>query len=103
MLRQILDDTMQKASKYEKMVQPSRITNVFGDVEIEPVQQESLMQQKISKYIKKGYKNDKVSEENDFIVENPEEAILNIKYTPTNLPFFKSITSKLNKVIVNIK
>ena len=110
MLTHSLDETMAKAQKHEQMTKATRFTNVFGDVEIENIpKQVSLMRRKIDAYSKAGYRSyDKCTEqfaelEEEYIVEDPNEAVLNIEYVHSDLPFFKSISAKLNKSVVNIK
>lgn len=109
MQTQTIDETMARAKQHEKMTKATRFTNVFGDVEIEYVpKQESLMRYKIDQYTKEGYRSydnaeEQASDIDNIIVEDPNEAILNIEYKPSSLPFFKSISAKLNKSLVNIK
>ena len=111
MLTEILENTMAKAQKYEQMTKANRFVNVIGDAEIESMPQDySVMRKKIDKYTKRGYRtfdsknvSSECPDEDNFIVENPDEFVFNIEYSHSNLPFFKSICAKLNKPLSNIK
>lgn len=104
MLLNILDETMAKAAKYEKLTKSSKFSNICGNFEKRNQQEEEiLMLQKISEYVKKEETKD-LSEENkevsEYITENTDRVvkIFSLKDRPsTGLPFFRSIQYKLSE------
>ena len=105
MLTQTLDESMAKAQKYEHTTRVAKFGNVFKTiVKDASSQNEIIMRKKLDEYTKKGYRSfDKQEEdkEKEFIVENPNEIKVNIDFGNKNslgLPFFKSISTKLNKI-----
>ena len=104
MLTQTLDESMAKAQKYEHTTKAAKFGNVFKTITIDKTaQDEMIMRQKLDQYTQKGYRSfDKKEEKKaDFIVEDPNEVVINIDFNNKNslgLPFFKSISTKLNKI-----
>ena len=78
MLTQTLDETMAKAQKVEQVTRATRFGNVFKTVvKDKTAQDEVIMRKKIDKFTKKGFRSSKGD---------------------SGLPFFRSITEKLNKI-----
>ncbi len=102
MLTQTLDESMAKAQKYEHTTRSAKFGSIFKAVaQNKDIQDE--MRKKIDQYTKEGYRSfDKqVEKEKELIVENPNEIMINIDISDKNslgLPFFKSISTKLNKI-----
>ena len=103
MLTQTLDETMAKAQKVEQVTRATRFGNVFKTVvKDKTAQDEVIMRKKIDKFTKKGFRSfdKKIEPEDNFITEDPEEIIINVDFSKgdSGLPFFRSITEKLNKI-----
>ena len=115
MLLETLENTMTKAKKYEQITKATKFGNVYcaPAVESENNLSEKIMRKKIDKYTKRGYRSfdsdrteEVMNEEiDDYIVEDPQEAVFEIAFTHSDLPFFRSIQQKLNKkpTLCNIK
>ena len=103
MISKTLEESMEKAKKFENLTKASKFGNLFKDIYPEKTPEKELeMLQKISDYIKT---EEKPSEEDaeilEYITENPDEIapIFDFKNTvSTGLPFFKSIDYKLSEI-----
>ena len=104
MLAQTLDETMEKAQKVERITRATKFGSLFKTVAKDKLSKdEILMRKKIDNYTKEGFRSfdKKVEKEENYIIEDPEEIIVNIDFNKNSsgLPFFKSISTKLNKVV----
>ena len=103
MLIQTLEETMAKAQKHERVTRATKFGSAFKNITTDKkLQDEIIMRKKIDEYTQKGYRSfDKIEPKEEIIVENPNEIVVNIDISNKNslgLPFFKSITAKLNKI-----
>lgn len=105
MLSQNLENSMQKAMKYENLTKATK----FGKVQYmrnneKSIEKEILMLQKVSKYVQDDYTKNANIKQNE-ICEKVKEPMKNqkettsgeIEKTKTGLPFFKSINYKLSE------
>ena len=105
MLSKTLDESMEKAFKYENLTKASKFGDVKRNVYSQKSQEKEIeMLQKISEYVKEKPK-EKAEEEDteilEYITENPDKIapIFDFSDRPsTGLPFFKSIDYKLSEI-----
>ena len=104
MISTTLDESMQKAMKFENLTKASKFGNLFKSVETEKTpEKEFEMLQKISEYVKEDYVQDSEQDAEvlEYITENPDDIapIFDFNDRPaTGLPFFKSIDYKLSEI-----
>ena len=104
MISKTLDESMEKAKKFENITKASKFGDLFKDIYPEKsTGREIEMLQKISQYVKEEpvLPTQEDEEVLEYITENPDEIapIFDLKNTvSTGLPFFKSIDYKLSEV-----
>ena len=105
MLSKTLDESMEKALKYENLTKASKFSDVQRSVYSQKSQEKEIeMLQKISEYVKeepieKTQRED--AEILEYITENPDKVVPIFDFSDrpsTGLPFFKSINYKLSEI-----
>ncbi|MDY6310954.1 MAG: hypothetical protein SPL73_03630 [Cyanobacteriota bacterium] len=101
MLTNTLDETMSKAMKYENLTRASKFGTVYQNKTNNIDENELLMLQKISKYVKPQKPTTEIEDEiSEYIVEKPEQKSKIFDFEnrhKTGLPFFRSIEVKLGE------
>jgi len=104
MISKTLDESMEKAMKFENLTKASKFGSHYKSFIVEKTAEKEIeMLEKISEYVKN--EPIKMSEEDaevlEYITEDPDKIapILDFKNIPsTGLPFFKSIDYKLSEI-----
>ena len=104
MILRTLEESMEKAKKFENITKAAKYSNLFkGTIPEKSPEKEIEMLKKISQYVKDDQIQHSAQDDEilDYITENPDEmnSVLNIKNSvSTGLPFFKSIDYKLSEI-----
>lgn len=103
MISKTLDETMEKAKKFENLTKASKFSSLFKGISVEKsAEKEFEMLQKISEYVKEDIQTPSEDAEIlEYITENPDEVAPIFDFNgsvSTGLPFFKSIDYKLSEV-----
>lgn len=103
MLKDTLDDIMSRAQKYEIHTKTTRFSNVFKNLTQGKELENDQMQEKLTEYVTNEIAASQEKDEDSFIVENPDTVEVEIKYNnePSDLPFFRSIMTKLDRIYVH--
>ncbi len=102
MLNETIDRTMAKAQQREIITRASKFSNVFKNITKDKSFQNTIMHNKLDKYLKQGVDTSTAIKEslddvNNYIVENPEEFQVEISFKESlsQMPFFRSLHEKL--------
>ena len=105
MLSKTLDESMEKALKYENLTKASKFSDAPKSIHTQKSQEKEIeMLQKISEYVKEEPVRETEREDAEimeYIIENPDKVapIFDFSDRPsTGLPFFKSIDYKLSEI-----